>query len=57
MKQDQLKQPLCTEADREQQARAWTDRMPDDGETEAGPARETYRDGSLISECWAEGKT
>ena len=53
MKQDQRKQMLRTEADREQRAREWTDRIPDE-EGETGPVRETYRDGSLISECWAD---
>ena len=41
-----------TDADRERLARDWTDRAEDE-EAQAGPpARETYRDGGLISECW-----
>ncbi len=52
MKQDIRKRPLPTEADREKHAREWTDQIPGD-ENESGPVRETYRDGSLISECWA----
>ena len=54
MKQDIRKHPLPTEADREKRSREWADQIPDE-ENEPGPTRETYRDGSLISECWADG--
>ena len=44
-----------TEEERERLARAWTDRGADEEETAGtAPARETYRDGSLISECWSD---
>ena len=53
VRQDLRKRPLSTEAEREKRAREWADRIPED-ENETGPVRETYRDGSLISECWAD---
>ena len=52
MKQEEKKKTLPTAADRERLARAWSDRLPDEDSEESGPVRETYRDGSLISECW-----
>ena len=38
---------------RERQARQWTDQIPDEDAPEP-LERETYRDGTLISECWGE---
>ena len=54
VRQDHGKRPLTTEAEREKRAREWADRIPED-ENEAGPVRETYRDGGLITECWSGG--
>ncbi len=38
--------------DRDRQAQAFSDGAGGEEDGQRTPARETYRDGSLISECW-----
>lgn len=54
MKHETKKRPVQDTADREKLAREWADRLPGESGTDEGPVRETYRDGGLISECWAD---
>ena len=53
MNPQQKKPQTPDEMQRERQARQWTDQIPDEDAPEP-LERETYRDGTLISECWGE---
>ncbi|MBO2515829.1 MAG: hypothetical protein CW338_00940 [Clostridiales bacterium] len=52
--QGNVKKPVPRPADRARREQDWADRDP--GESRETPARQTYRDGSAISECWNPGK-
>ena len=48
----QQKDHIVSEYKKEQKERAWGDRIPDEEDEQKNDTEKTYRDGSLINECW-----